>query len=89
MCVHVLSTYSSCQIIEGVCSNKNFALICNTFFDSSMHNTIQELRGNVRVFARIRPCLPSDGKLEEEGSVAPFVLYEGDGIVTVKVSRVQ
>ncbi|RHY32140.1 hypothetical protein DYB32_002820 [Aphanomyces invadans] len=26
-----------------------------------MHNTIQELRGNVRVFARTRPFLPSDG----------------------------
>lgn len=26
-----------------------------------MHNTIQELRGNVRVFARIRPYLPGDG----------------------------
>lgn len=27
-----------------------------------LHNTIQELRGNVRVFARTRPFLPSDGK---------------------------
>ncbi|KAG1683919.1 hypothetical protein DVH05_012547 [Phytophthora capsici] len=26
----------------------------------AMHNTIQELRGNVRVFARTRPFLPSD-----------------------------
>ena len=26
-----------------------------------MHNIIQELRGNVRVFARIRPFLPGDG----------------------------
>jgi len=26
-----------------------------------MHNTIQELRGNVRVFARVRPFLPGDG----------------------------
>ena len=25
-----------------------------------MHNTIQELRGNVRVFARVRPFLPGD-----------------------------
>lgn len=25
-----------------------------------MHNTIQELRGNVRVFARVRPYLPGD-----------------------------
>ena len=27
-----------------------------------MHNTIQELRGNVRVFARVRPFLPGDGE---------------------------
>ena len=26
-----------------------------------MHNTIQELRGNMRVFARVRPFLPGDG----------------------------
>ena len=26
-----------------------------------MHNLIQELRGNVRVYARVRPFLPSDG----------------------------
>ena len=26
-----------------------------------IHNTIQELRGNVRVFARVRPFLPNDG----------------------------
>ena len=26
-----------------------------------LHNLVQELRGNVRVFARIRPFLPSDG----------------------------
>jgi kinesin family member C1 len=26
-----------------------------------MHNQIQELRGNVRVYARVRPFLPSDG----------------------------
>jgi hypothetical protein len=25
-----------------------------------MHNTIQELRGNIRVFARVRPFLPGD-----------------------------
>ena len=25
-----------------------------------MHNTIQELKGNIRVFCRIRPVLPSD-----------------------------
>jgi kinesin family protein C1 len=28
-----------------------------------MHNLVQELRGNVRVFARVRPYLPSDGDI--------------------------
>merc|ERR1712232_139183 len=38
-----------------------------------MHNLIQELRGNVRVFARIRPFLPSDGEKEDATScVVPF-----------------
>lgn len=38
-----------------------------------MHNTIQELRGNVRVFARVRPFLPGDGGDNEhnEASVIP------------------
>jgi len=39
-----------------------------------MHNTIQELRGNVRVFARIRPFLPDDNE-NEYNAVKPV----GDG----------
>ena len=49
----------------------------------SMHNIIQELRGNVRVFARIRPFLPDDGKQGDEGDDAPFFSHEGDAIVSV------
>ena len=48
-----------------------------------MHNIIQELRGNVRVFARIRPYLPDDGKQGGEEDDVPFVSHEGDTIVTV------
>ena len=49
-----------------------------------MHNIIQELRGNVRVFARIRPFLPDDGKQgDDEGNDIPFVSNEGDAIVSV------
>jgi kinesin family protein C1 len=37
-----------------------------------MHNRIQELRGNVRVFVRTRPFLPNDGKvLDPAIDVAP------------------
>jgi hypothetical protein len=40
-----------------------------------LHNTIQELRGNVRVFARIRPFLPNDNE-SEYNSAKPV----GDGL---------
>lgn len=48
-----------------------------------MHNIIQELRGNVRVFARIRPFLPGDGKQDDGGIDAPSVLHKGDSVVSV------
>jgi len=48
-----------------------------------MHNVIQELRGNVRVFARIRPFLPSDGvEADAVPIIQPtkeFSLAIGDG----------
>jgi kinesin family protein C1 len=31
-----------------------------------LHNLVQELRGNVRVFARVRPFLPNDGCTEKD-----------------------
>eukprot|EP01018_Ginkgo_biloba_P028973 Gb_03517 [translate_table: standard] len=37
-----------------------------------LHNTIQELKGNIRVFCRVRPMLPED---EESGSELPVVEY--------------
>ena len=40
-----------------------------------MHNTIQELRGNVRVFARVRPFLPGDDAGEDE---QPSVIPKSD-----------
>jgi len=42
-----------------------------------MHNTIQELRGNVRVFARVRPFLPDDGAAPDE---QPSVLPKADDV---------
>jgi len=45
-----------------------------------MHNTIQELRGNVRVFARIRPFLPN-----ENDNNVPFVTPSGE--TTLQVVR--
>ncbi|KAL7555069.1 hypothetical protein ACHAWF_018699 [Thalassiosira exigua] len=49
-----------------------------------MHNIIQELRGNVRVFARIRPFVSDDGKQGDgDESPTPFVSEEGEDIITV------
>ena len=47
-----------------------------------MHNIIQELRGNVRVFARIRPFLPDDGEQIVNGE-SPSVTHFGDEQVAV------
>ena len=42
-----------------------------------MHNTIQELRGNVRVFARVRPFLPGDGASDDD---VPSVQPKADDV---------
>eukprot|EP00904_Undaria_pinnatifida_P003873 jgi/Undpi1/13487/HiC_scaffold_8.g03146.m1 len=49
-----------------------------------MHNLIQELRGNVRVFARVRPFLPSDGVSADE---VPAVVGKGDGVGCIVSKR--
>jgi len=43
-----------------------------------LHNTIQELRGNVRVFARVRPFLPSDG-INPSALPEPTIIPRTDG----------
>ena len=42
-----------------------------------LHNTIQELRGNIRVFARVRPFLPGDGDADAR---KPAVEPGADGV---------
>ena len=44
-----------------------------------LHNTLQDLRGNLRVLARVRPILPSD----HSSSTNPFVWKEGEDTVVV------
>jgi len=51
-----------------------------------LHNVIQELRGNVRVFARVRPFLPSDG-FDSASLPGPSILPRSDG-QTLKISKV-
>ena len=50
-----------------------------------MHNLIQELRGNVRVFARVRPFLPNDG-VDLQSSPEPTIAINPDG-VGLKISK--
>lgn len=45
-----------------------------------MHNVIQELRGNVRVFARIRPYLPGDGVDDDE---EPFIFPKSEASLKI------
>ena len=49
--VRIFSTFTSHRFSQNI----------TIFKASKMHNVIQELRGNVRVFARVRPFLPGDG----------------------------
>ena len=52
-----------------------------------LHNLVQELRGNVRVFARVRPFLPSDGiDLTIEPSPPTSIAVRSDD-VSMRISR--
>ena len=48
-----------------------------------MHNTIQELRGNVRVFARVRPFLPGDDAADDE---QPCVIPKSDTTLKLRLN---
>ena len=45
-----------------------------------LHNTLQELRGNLRVISRVRPLLPTD----RTASPVPAVWCEADSTVCVR-----
>lgn len=51
-----------------------------------LHNIIQELRGNVRVFARVRPFLPNDG-LDLSAAPEPSISVWPDG-TNLKITKV-
>ncbi|TYZ65274.1 hypothetical protein PybrP1_007019 [[Pythium] brassicae (nom. inval.)] len=53
----------------------------------TMHNTIQELRGNVRVFARTRPFLPSDRAGSADPVPAISCEYDGQTMKLKKPSK--
>merc|ERR1712038_578286 len=65
---------------NGIAANQKIAKLENQLNDGKaerrrMHNVIQELRGNVRVFARIRPYLPGDGV---DDDTEPFVVPKSE-----------
>merc|ERR1739848_341050 len=47
-----------------------------------LHNRVQELKGNIRVFCRLRPRLPSEEK--EEGERIGHVNIQGDSLELIK-----
>ena len=53
-----------------------------------MHNVIQELRGNIRVYVRVRPFLSSDKGVDLEGKLDPCVKVKQDG-VGCEINRVE
>uniref|UniRef100_A0A7S2L2Q0 Spindle pole body-associated protein Vik1/Cik1 microtubule binding domain-containing protein n=1 Tax=Leptocylindrus danicus TaxID=163516 RepID=A0A7S2L2Q0_9STRA len=50
-----------------------------------LHNTIQELRGNVRVYARVRPFLPIDGV--DDDAVACITIPETKAVYRFKMRK--
>lgn len=52
-----------------------------------LHNLVQELRGNVRVFARVRPFLPSDGMdlVAQPGPPSSIAVRSDD--VSLRISK--
>lgn len=49
-----------------------------------LHNLVQELRGNVRVFARVRPFLPNDGYDLSKGEPEPTIKTKAEiGSLTI------
>lgn len=53
-----------------------------------MHNVIQELRGNIRVYIRVRPFLSSDKGVDLEGRLDPAVQVKQDGS-TAEIKRLE
>ncbi|KAF2456583.1 kinesin-like protein [Lineolata rhizophorae] len=55
-----------------------------------LHNQVQELKGNIRVFCRVRPLLPSEAEAAaDDGSVAPAKIAFPDQDVDGKEITVQ
>ncbi|KAJ3373781.1 hypothetical protein GGF31_008666 [Allomyces arbusculus] len=52
-----------------------------------LHNTIQELKGNIRVFCRVRPMLPKELEKEENRMARMVFAPSGKAVELVEVSK--
>ncbi|KAJ3358982.1 hypothetical protein GGF32_009847 [Allomyces javanicus] len=52
-----------------------------------LHNTIQELKGNIRVFCRVRPMLPKELEREENRMARMVFAPSGKAVELVEVSK--
>ncbi|XP_023915824.1 kinesin-like protein KIN-14N [Quercus suber] len=52
-------------------ADAEFKLVEGEMLRKKLHNTILELKGNIRVFCRVRPLLPDDG-ISTEGKVITY-----------------
>lgn len=70
------------QAVEGTTAAAKILELENLLVDAEnqrrkLRNVIAELRGNVRVFARVRPFLPSDG-VDSTNADAPTLVVSGE-----------
>jgi len=74
--------------LKALCAEQEEKLSLADDERRKMHNIIQELRGNIRVYVRVRPFLSSDKGVNLEGKLDPCVKVKQDG-VGCEINRVE
>lgn len=74
--------------LKALVAEQEEALLAADDERRKMHNIIQELRGNIRVYIRVRPFLSSDKGVDLEGKLDSAVQVKQDG-VTAEIRRVE
>jgi len=67
------------ETLKALCKEQEDKLLAADDERRKMHNIIQELRGNIRVYIRVRPFLSSDKGVDLEGKLDPAVRVKQDG----------
>mmetsp|Transcript_14640 Transcript_14640/g.25801 ORF Transcript_14640/g.25801 Transcript_14640/m.25801 type:complete len:1036 (-) Transcript_14640:556-3663(-) len=65
--------------MQAIIDEKEAKILEGDEIRRKMHNTIQELRGNIRVYVRVRPFLPGDG-VDLEADNKPTTTCKNDGV---------